>query len=132
LNKFGVWDSYTFTKYSEETTDVQSKSYQKERGQWNSSNEFEYLVENGERLNHAKTSVDKMRLHSDWIKQDKQNWLMKSLTESPKVYLETSSGVFEPVKVTTSKFKLKQRIREGLINETIDIERTYTYKSQLN
>lgn len=132
LNKFGVWDSYSFTKYSEESTDVKSYSYQKERGQWNSSNDYEYLTEGGERLNHAKTSTDKMKLHSDWIKQDKQNWLMRSLLESPKVYLETETGVFEPVKVSTSKFKLKQRIREGLINETIEIERTYTYQSQLN
>ena len=132
LNKFGVWDSYSFTKYSEESTDVKSYSYQKERGQWNSSNNYEYLTEGGERLNHAKTSTDKMKLHSDWIKQDKQNWLMRSLLESPKVYLETETGVFEPVKVSTSKFKLKQRIREGLINETIEIERTYTYQSQLN
>jgi hypothetical protein len=132
LNKFGVWDSYSFNKYSEESTDVKSSSYEKELGQWNASNQHDHLVENGQMLNYSKNSKDKMTLNSDWIKQDKQNWLMKSLIESPKVYLETSEGKFEPVKVTTSKFKLKQRIREGLINEKIEIERTYTYQSQLN
>jgi hypothetical protein len=132
LNKFGAWDSYSFTKYSEENTAVKSNGYQKEVGQWNSSNQHEYVIESGERLDYSKTSVDSMKLNSDWIKQDKQNWLMRSLLESPKVYLETAEGIFEPVKVKTSKFKLKQRIREGLINESIDLERTYTYQSQLN
>jgi hypothetical protein len=56
---------------------------------------------------------------------------MRSLLESPSVYLEISQGVFEPVTISTKKYKLKQRIKEGLIQEVISINRTYTYTSQL-
>jgi hypothetical protein len=60
-----------------------------------------------------------------------QQWLVASLFESPKVYLETPSG-FEPVKVTNTSYQLKTRKRNGLIQEQVTLERTYTYQSQLN
>ena len=72
-----------------------------------------------------------MLLNSDWIKPEVQNWLVQSLYESPQVYLETSLG-FEPVKVMNSNYTLKTRKRNGLMQEQVQIERTYTYQSQLN
>jgi hypothetical protein len=55
------------------------------------------------------------------------------LLESPSVYLEVNNGTdFEPVKVTNNSYQLKTRRRDGLIQEQITIERTYTYRSQLN
>jgi hypothetical protein len=72
-------------------------------------------------------------LNSDWINQDIQQWLVKSLYDSPLVYLERENGTeFEPVKVTNSNYTLKQRRRDGLIQETVNIDRTFTYRSQLN
>lgn len=132
LNKFGVFDSYTFNKYSETNTAVKFNRYEKDKGAWGTSDAWEYNRSNGQNTSNVKTSKDTMTLNSDWIKQDKQNWLMRSLLESPKVYLEISQGVFEPVIVATNKLTEKQRIREGLINEQIVIERTYNFTSQLN
>ena len=131
LNKFGVWDSYTFNKYSEESTSIKSKSYQRDSGTWSNTNEFEYNRVNGSNFSGTKTSSDIMKLNSDWIKQEKQNWLMPSLLESPSVYLEITQGVFEPVVVSTKSFVTKQKIKEGLIQEEISIQRTYKYTSQL-
>lgn len=132
VNKFGMWESYSFTKYSEENTQVDSNKYQKNPGVWSDSNTFDYNRENGSQFSGTKTATDTMILNSDWIKEEKHNWLMRSLMESPSVYLEISQGVFEPVTISTKKYKLKQRIREGLIQEKIEVLRTYTYKSQLN
>jgi hypothetical protein len=59
--------------------------------------------------------------------------LVRDLLESPSVYLEVENGTdFEPVKVTNNSYQLKTRRRDGLIQEQITIERTYTYRSQLN
>ena len=131
LNKFGCWDSYTFNKYSEESGDVISSSYQTEKGNWNASNAWVYNQYAGESKSFAKVSVNKMLLNSDWIKEDKHNWLMESLLESPKVYLEISQGVFEPVTVTNQSWTKKRKIRHGLIQESVRVERTYKYTSQL-
>ena len=73
-----------------------------------------------------------MRINTDWIKEEKHNWLMRSLLESPSVYLEISQGVFEPVRVSTNKYTLKQKIKEGLIQEELTLSRTYSYQSQLS
>jgi hypothetical protein len=75
--------------------------------------------------------VENLRINSDWIKEDVQQWLVESLYSSPLVYMEVSQGVFEPVKITGTSYEKKQRVKHTLIQETINIERTYTYKSQL-
>lgn len=131
LNKFGAWDSYTFNKYSEESGDVISSAYQTEKGNWNASNAWVYNQYTGETRNFAKTSTNRMLLNSDWIKEDKHNWLMESLLESPKVYLEISQGVFELVTITDQRWTKRRKITHGLLQESIRLERTYKYVSQL-
>jgi len=132
LNKFGVWDSYSFNKYSEEKTQVKSNQYSSERGVWSGSNTFDYNRENGERKTYSKTANDTLTLNSDWIKQDKHNWLVRSLYESPRVYLEITQGVFELVNPMVTSYTMKQRVRYGLLQEVVNLERTYSYVSQLS
>jgi hypothetical protein len=127
-----MWDSYSFNKYSEERGEVQSFAYVKERGNWSASNQWEYNRYNGERVNYAKTSVDRMTLNSDWIKEAKYQWLVRDLYESPVVYLEVEQGVFEEVKILNTSYTLRQSIRYGLLQEVVQLERTYSYRSQLN
>jgi hypothetical protein len=87
----------------------------------------------GEKTTFAKTASDQLILNSDFIKQEVQQWLVRGLYESPVVYLEVEDGTeFEPVNVTNSNYQFKTRRRDGLIQEQITIERTYTYTSQLN
>lgn len=132
LNKFGVWESFSFRLYHEDSTDVKSTQYQKVLGTWNASNAREYNRYEGEMTNIAKSSMDKLTINSDWIHEDVQQWLSRSLYESPIVYLEVSQGVFEPVLVQKSNYKQKQRVREGLIQENVTVKRTYQYRSQIN
>ena len=132
LNKLGAWDSYSFTKYSEESSNIQTFDYQKNEGNWSATNTFDYGLVNGSSFSGTKSVNDTMTLNSDWIKEEKHNWLMRSLCESPSVYLEISQGVFEPVRVSTKKYTLKQKIKEGLIQEELTLSRTYSYQSQLS
>lgn len=131
LNKFGGFDSYTFTKYSEQGTKAKRNIYQVAPGLWEST-AHNYNISNGQKLSYQVTTEDSLKLNSNWIKEDKYNWLVQSLYESPVVYLETAQGVFEPVVINKSNFNRKHKIKEGLISETLTISKTYTYRSQLN
>lgn len=132
LNKLGSFDSFTFGLVSIESANVQSFSYQRDPGQWN-NNSYEYDLSVGQMINFAKTKTEALTLNSDWINQDIQQCLVKSLYDSPLVYLEINNGTgFELVKVTNANYQLKTRRRDGLIQETVNIERTFTYRSQLN
>ena len=132
LNKYGVWDSFTFSLVSIDSSTVQSYGYQREKGVWDGTS-YTYPLYQGEKTTFAKTASDQLILNSDFIKQEVQQWLVRGLYESPVVYLEVEDGTeFEPVNVTNSNYQFKTRRRDGLIQEQITIERTYTYTSQLN
>lgn len=132
LNKYGVFDSFTFSLVSIEESSIQSYGYQRDPGVWDNTS-YEYTTNVGQMINFAKTKTEKLTLNSDWINQDVQHWLINSLYDSPVVYLEVPYGSgFEPVKVTNSSYQNKNRRRDGLIQETVTIDRTFTYRSQLN
>lgn len=132
LNKFGVWDSFTFTLVSVDSTNVESYGYQREKGVWDGTS-YTYPRYQGENVTFAKRATDQLILNSDWISQEVQQWLVRSLYESPVVYLEQETGTeFEPVNITNSSYQFKTRRRDGLIQEQITIQRTYSYTSQLN
>ena len=132
LNKYGVWDSFTFSLVSIDSSTVQSYGYQREKGVWDGTS-YTYPLYQGEKTTFAKTASDQLILNSDFIRQEVQQWLVRGLYESPVVYLEVEDGTeFEPVNVTNSNYQFKTRRRDGLIQEQITIERTYTYTSQLN
>jgi hypothetical protein len=132
LNKLGGWDSFTFTLVSTNSTKVLTSDYQRERGQWDTSGTaWEYTRYHGEQMAFNKYATDTTVLNSDYIHESVQQWLVRDLYESPKVYLEVTPGAFEPVKVTNEDFTLKQRRVDGLIREVVNMERTYTYNSQL-
>jgi hypothetical protein len=130
LNKFGVWDSFTFTLVSTHSTKVDANRYEREKGIWDDDN-YIYPLYQGEQTTYSKRAEDILTLNSDWIKEDVQQWLVRELYESPSVYME-SDGEFEPVNVTNASYKLKESRRDGLIQELVEISRTYIYNSQLN
>jgi hypothetical protein len=132
LNKLGCWDSFTFGLVSTQSASVESFAYQRDPGVWD-GNSYTYPLYSGQKVNYAKTKDKQLVLNSDWISEDVQNWLVESLYDSPIVYLEQTNGTeFEPVKVTNSTYQLKTRRRDGLLQEQVTIDRTYTYRSQLN
>lgn len=132
LNKLGGWDSFTFTLVSTNTSKVKTSDYQRERGQWDTAGtDWIYTRYHGEQMAFNKYATDQLVLNSDWIHESFQNWLVRDLYESPKVYLEIAVGQYEPVKVMNEDYTLRQRRVDGLIREVVNIERTYTYNSQL-
>ena len=132
LNKFGAFDSFTFSLVSTDAATVQSYGYQRDPGVWDGTS-YTYPLYAGQAINFAKTKTETLTLNSDWINEEVQQWLVKSLFDSPVVYLEVNDSTnFEIVKVTNSNYTLKQRRRDGLIQEVVNIDRTFTFRSQLN
>jgi len=131
LNKLGVWDSFTFTLVSTESTSLEGVTYEREKGVWD-GNLYKYPLYQGEITTYSKRAEDTMILNSDWIYEEVQQWLVRECYESPNVYLESSSGNFEPVNIVNKNYTLKQRRKDGLIQEVVEIKKTYSYNSQLN
>lgn len=132
LNKYGAWDSFAFTLLSEESTDVTSNTYNRQSGRW-TAGDYIYSLSDGFKMTQSKFMQDRLILNSDWIHEDVQQWLARELYESPRVYLlnDFGSSVLEPVNVTNVSYTLKQRRKAGLIQEQVQIDRTYTKVSQL-
>ena len=132
LNKYGAWDSFTFSLLSEDSSDITSNRYSKRTGQWVGSS-YQYDLTDGQQMTVSKSVQDKLILNSDWIHEEVQQWLVRDLYESPRVYLQGNLilDAFEPVNVTNANYLLKQRRKAGLIQEQVQIDRTYTYISQL-
>ena len=131
LNKFGVWDSFSFKLLSQESSDVTATRYQGEPGEWNGNN-YSYTLTKGITRTYNKQAVDNLLLNSDWIKEGVQNWLVRELYESPVVYINSKPNDFELVNVTNANYLLKQRRKDGLIQEQVLLEKTYISNSQLN
>ena len=132
LNRYGAWDSFTFNLLSEESTDTEINRYSKSTGQWSGST-YSHSLASGEQMVMSKRSTDRLILNTDWIHEDVQQWLVRELYESPRVYLHLNQSLIyiEPVIITNTQTVLKQRKKAGLIQEQITIEKSYTKVSQL-
>lgn len=135
LNKYGVYDQYSFDLVSQDTANITAQDYMGLLGQWETGDGGDQWLYNNyqaEKQHYVKEVTEFTLLNSDWIKQDIQHWLVEGLLESPRVYLTITPSRFEPVKVNTSNYTKKLKRKDGLLQESVLLERTYQYVSQLN
>jgi hypothetical protein len=127
-----VYDQFSFNLVSTNTATIKSFDYEQEPGEWNATGGFVYPNGRGQMVNYAKTKVKQLIVNSDFMNQDVQNWLVTTLFDSPLVYMQINGAAeYEVVKVTNSTAKNKRRKTDGLIQETVTIDRTFTYTSQI-
>lgn len=132
LNKYGVYDQFSFNLVSTNTATIKSFDFEQDPGQWNATGNYVYPDGRGQMVNYAKSKVKQLVVNSDFMKQDVQNWLVTTLFDSPLVYMQINgSADYEVVKVTNSTARNKRRRTDGLIQETVTIDRTFTYTSQI-
>jgi hypothetical protein len=121
LNKYGVWDAYTFKLDSISESDIQTIMHESTLGQWSDSG-YNYAIANGQHLTHLKEVTDRLILNSDWIKPNVQNWLVRSLYESPLVYIESVD--FTQQEVETCDSILVTYTLEGGEPVTVEVDWT--------
>jgi hypothetical protein len=87
-------------------------------GQWSDSG-YNYAIANGQHLTHLKEVTDRLILNSDWIKPAVQNWLVRSLYESPLVYIESVDFTQQESETCDSILVTYQLVGEEPITEII-------------
>jgi hypothetical protein len=130
VNKFGVIDQYSFNKLSISSSSIKAYDYQVQPGSW-IDGFFNLGLTDPEKKLNLKTAEDRIVINSDWMKAPVQNWLVRELYESPQVWL-FKEGRFQPVVVENNQSILKSRFKDGLIQETVSLMITWSYRSQLN
>jgi hypothetical protein len=130
LNKFGVWDSFSFKLVSQDSTNITAVNYNQMPGAWDGSR-FYYSLNNGDKRTLIKRAEDSLLLNSDWMPEAVQNWLVRELYESSVVYLDLGGNALELLNITNTATVLKQKRKDGLIQEQVSADRTYISYSQL-
>jgi hypothetical protein len=130
LNKFGVWDSFSFSLVSQNSSDISAVNYNRMPGAWN-DDQYQYALNNGDKRTLIKRAEDRLLLNSDWMPEAVQNWLVRELYESAVVYLDLGNNELELLNITNANTVLKQKRKDGLIQEVVTADRTYISYSQL-
>jgi len=128
LNKYGVWDAYTFKLDSISESDIQTIMHESTLGQWSDVG-YNYAIANGQHLTHLKEVTDRLILNSDWIKPAVQNWLVRSLYESPLCYIESVN--FTQQESETCDTILVTYTLVGGEPVTVEVESSGTYDGKL-
>ncbi len=130
LNRFGGFESRSFTKVSRKTIAIEKTDFGKLPYTMNSSGQISYYnsnkVYNETRSTYASQYTEKMVLNTDILTDAEYQWLA-DLMLSPLVYMEMNS-YFVPVNITESNYEYRKVINDELTNLTINIE----FGDQLN
>lgn len=142
LNKFGVWDYYTFNQKSIRSLTTNKTTYTQLGGTWNDQHYKPYSHKGGKK-NFRVNSTERIKLNTDFLNDEESIWI-EELLNSPEVYIINGYDVndlpsafssiinkyVEPVLVTTSSFTRKTRANDKLIQYTIEIERNKKQRTQ--
>jgi hypothetical protein len=134
LNKYGVWDYYTFTKKNIRSTNIKRAEYSKVKGNWNSST----FTKNG--FNRGRgvlstSATETISLNSDWFSSDDEAAWIEQLFISPEVYIlgdydSNDAGTngaeygnyLTPVVVTSKNYDRYTRANDKVAQYELDIE----------
>lgn len=134
LNKYGVWDYYTFNKKNLRSTDIKRTEFNRVKGDWNSSTFTKYGYERGVGV-LGTIATETMSLNSDWFTNDEEAAWIEQLFVSPEVYIlgdydinDTATGgakygnYLTPVIVTNKGFDRYTRANDKVAQYELDIE----------
>lgn len=86
LNKYGSFDTFNFSFNAIFSSEISSKTYEKQFGEW-VGNVYTLDASNSGVLSYFKSANDSIQLVSNYIDQATQNWLVRSCYLSPVVYI---------------------------------------------
>ena len=132
LNKFGVWDYYTFTKKNTRATDIKRTEFNRVKGDWNGITFTKYGYERGRGV-LSTMATETMSLNSDWFTNDEEAAWIEQLFISPEVYIlggydatDTAPANYgeylTPVIVTNNSYDRYTRANDKVAQYEIDIE----------
>ena len=138
LNKFGVYDYYTFIKKSIRSLTSKRNNYTQHSGTWNDTS-FNMAGHLGGQRSYNVSSKEQITINTDYITEE-EGIFLESLVMSPEVYIinqnevSDSTGLVnkyvEPVLLTNNSIQRKTRANDRLINHTFTIEKSKTTNTQ--
>jgi len=127
-NKWGGFDSFTFTAINRESGDIERKSYKKQYGSISTSGNWSYTKKDRGITNYSTKSKRKLRLTSDWVTESQYELLIE-LIESPQVYWDDSGSLFA-VNILNTSYDVKTTDINKLINLELEVEFTQMNRRQ--
>ena len=86
INKYGGFDTFDFSFNAIYSSEITSKTYEKQFGEW-VNNVYTFDASNSGVLSYFKSASDSIQLISNYINQTTQNWLVSTCYLSPVVYI---------------------------------------------
>ena len=86
INKYGSFDTFDFSFNAIYSSEITSKTYEKQFGEW-VGNVYTLDASNSGVLSYFKSANDSIQLVSNYIDQATQNWLVSTCYLSPVVYI---------------------------------------------
>lgn len=117
LNRFGGYESYSFSKVSKRAIDIQRKDFTKLKYTIDINGDMQYSngqVMNDDSVTYFGNFKERLDLNCDWLTQDQLTWLSE-LVKSPQVYIE-ENGYLVPFKITDQTFEYKQMASDRHFN----------------
>lgn len=96
LSQWGDIASYTFGLLSKRSGSIESFGYQKTFGEYD-GNSYVFSNNQGQYVDHAKRIKRTMKITSDWLSEEVQNYLALNLLGSPLVYLQNRAEEDAPL-----------------------------------
>ena len=134
LNKYGVWDYYTFTKKNIRSTNITRAEYSKVKGNWNGDTFSKNGFDRGRGVLNT-NATETISLNSDWFSSDDEAAWLEQLFISPEVYIlgdydSNDAGTngaeygnyLTPVVVTSKNYDRYTRANDKVAQYELDIE----------
>jgi hypothetical protein len=119
LNKFGVFESFTFYKAKENKVDFSQEGEFKNNSVFGGAYDItKHLYKSGN-----KNARETITLNTGYI-NEKQNEVLRGVLNSEYVFFN-NAGTFVPVNVDTKSLSILSKINDKLINYTIDFKESF-------
>lgn len=115
----GSWLSFPFKFLSQDSTEVDKKTYYRNEGNWN-FNSFGYEDFDRGETTYFSRSRDKILLNSGWIDED-ENKLIKDLFKSASVYIQTPENKLIGATILEKDIKFGKNINDDIFQYTINL-----------
>lgn len=127
LNRYGAIESFRFNMVRKDKHSISRKQYKQNPYQL-SGNTYTYETSARSNSNFYTESKQTTTLNSDWITESESKWL-KELIQSPIIWM-LDDGILKAVNIVNSDYEVKYQVNEKMFNINIQVEHSFTDKTQ--
>lgn len=128
-NKYGSFDTFAFKHNLIDSNEIESYSYMKKYGGWD-GNEYSFDIGQHREVTYKKKSNHKGEIVSDYMSEEKRNWLANSLILSNKVWIY-KDGKLQAIKVTDLRYTKSNKRFDELKDLIVKFNYSYQENSIL-